>query len=261
MNPQRSFRLAYELNPPAVLGAGPPRNGIVRADIKLFLDRVEQISLHVDSLHLTDSVLGTPRISSVCAAALIKDKVRHSLRLVCNLRTCDHSLNGIVQMVGEAHALGVKGIALVRGDLPMHGVPLRNDPVKVLSYLREIGFQGDEIKLYLTTSPDATPSSLALKLRAKPDGFVTKTITSIESFERLSDYLMSRGMEVMAPILVPSEKNRLPAKLVGLDWASYSDDVVSFVRRVGRKASEVVLSSPNHFASGLTVASLVGGSK
>ena len=39
--------------------------------------------------------------------------------------------------------------------------------------------------------------------------------------------------------------------MIGLDWSSYQQDPAGFVKKAGRMAATVLLTSPNSFQSGL----------
>jgi hypothetical protein len=51
--------------------------------------------------------------------------------------------------------------------------------------------------------------------------------------------------------MVPSEKNRQSAALIGLDWSGYEKNPADFVKQAARMADRILLTSPNSFRSGL----------
>jgi hypothetical protein len=51
--------------------------------------------------------------------------------------------------------------------------------------------------------------------------------------------------------MVPSEKNRQSASIIGLDWSGYEKGAVEFVHNAARIADRVLLTSPNGFKAGL----------
>jgi hypothetical protein len=51
--------------------------------------------------------------------------------------------------------------------------------------------------------------------------------------------------------MVPSKNNQTSAEKIGLDWKEYQNNPVDFILRAGNLASEVLLTSPNSFQSGL----------
>ena len=59
------------------------------------------------------------------------------------------------------------------------------------------------------------------------------------------------GIKVAAVVMVPSEKNRQSASIIGLDWSEYERNVADFVRQAALIADRVLLTSPNSFKSGL----------
>jgi hypothetical protein len=51
--------------------------------------------------------------------------------------------------------------------------------------------------------------------------------------------------------MVPSEKNRQSASIIGLDWSGYEKNPVDFVKQASSIADRVLLTSPNSFNSGM----------
>jgi hypothetical protein len=48
--------------------------------------------------------------------------------------------------------------------------------------------------------------------------------------------------------MLPSQKNKRSAELIGLNWQEYEKEPIEFIRNCGRIADEILLTSPNHFA-------------
>jgi hypothetical protein len=67
----------------------------------------------------------------------------------------------------------------------------------------------------------------------------------------ITDLAKPYGIKVTAVVMVPSEKNRQSASLIGLDWSEYESNPVDFIRQAAKMADRVLLTSPNSFASGL----------
>ena len=59
------MNIIYELNPPKVFLESSLNMNILNQEIDKFIDRTQIILKYVNSLHITDSVLGIPRISSL----------------------------------------------------------------------------------------------------------------------------------------------------------------------------------------------------
>ena len=61
----------------------------------------------VDGIHITDSVLGFPRISGISSAHFIRH-AGNSLPISCSLRTRDRNYTSVMQFVGDAILFGSK---------------------------------------------------------------------------------------------------------------------------------------------------------
>ena len=82
--------ILYEIN--------PPRISDDQNHLNMVLDRVESISSICDGIHLTDSVLGIPRISPLNIAKKIRES-NQKIKLTCSLRVRDKELNTIEEIV------------------------------------------------------------------------------------------------------------------------------------------------------------------
>jgi hypothetical protein len=51
--------------------------------------------------------------------------------------------------------------------------------------------------------------------------------------------------------MIPSEKNKVSAEMIGLDWKEYQNNPIDFIKNAGKIANEVLLTSPNSFRFGL----------
>jgi len=51
--------------------------------------------------------------------------------------------------------------------------------------------------------------------------------------------------------LCPSEKNRISAQNIGLDWSAYEKHPVHFISEAAMLSEKVLLCSPNSFNDGL----------
>ena len=59
--------------------------------------------------------------------------------------------------------------------------------------------------------------------------------------------------------MAPSEKNKLSAEMIGLDFKQYENNPVDFIRQGAEIADEVLLTSPNSFRTGIDLLSLLKG--
>ncbi len=48
-------------------------------------------------------------------------------------------------------------------------------------------------------------------------------------------------------IMIPSEKNSQAAKMIGLDWKEYEDNLLEFILQVGKLVDQILITSPNRF--------------
>jgi hypothetical protein len=67
------MKISYELNPPKIL-IDEDHFDVMRLnqELQILLNRSSELVNLVNGIHLTDSVLGIPRVSSITAASYIK---------------------------------------------------------------------------------------------------------------------------------------------------------------------------------------------
>ncbi len=66
------IKVIYEMNPPKVLYNNFFDHDTINKNIELFMSRAKKVSEYVDGIHLTDNVLGVPRISSLMLVSMLK---------------------------------------------------------------------------------------------------------------------------------------------------------------------------------------------
>jgi hypothetical protein len=98
---------------------------------------------------------------------------------------------------------------------------------------------------------DKSAQSIRNKLDVIPHSLVTQSISSLSDLGEITDLAKPYGIKVTAVVMVPSEKNRQSASLIGLDWSEYESNPVDFIREAAKIVDSVLLTSPNSFASGL----------
>jgi homocysteine S-methyltransferase len=246
------MNIAYELNPPRVTSQGNFDKMRLDSDLAILRDRALQLYAHVDGIHLTDSVLGVPRVASTTAASLIKQDVK-STKLSCSIRTCDRNIITLCQAATDAAIFGIDSLLILLGDAPTDGRDSGLKPSQAVKILREHGFE-QKIKMDLSFPaqiPSRKSPAIQAKIEAKPHAFVTQSISSLFDLAEIVDLAKPHGIKVVACIMAPSEKNKQSAKMIGLDWTSYEKEPIEFVKSAGRLAGNVLLTSPNSFASGL----------
>ena len=257
----RAMKITYELNPPRIVRGDEfdPRN--LRNDIQIMVDRACQLEGRVSGIHLTDSVLGIPRLSSITAASSVLSALgRNSPALSCSLRSRDRNFTSLSQAVGDATILGVESLLILLGDEPADGPGGSYlKPSEALAMLKRMGYN-KWIGLNLSFPArvkDCPPRSVEKKIEARPDCFVTQSISSLSDLGEIVDLARPHGIRTAAVIMVPSEKNRQSASAIGLDWSGYEKDPVEFIKSAGRIADGVILTSPNSFRAGLEILDLL----
>ena len=98
--------ITYEIN--------PPRISADQNALNTLFERVESISTVCDAIHLTDSVLGIPRVSPLNIAKKIRE-TNQKIKLTCSLRVRDKELNTIEEIVKESVGI-VDGVLILMGD-------------------------------------------------------------------------------------------------------------------------------------------------
>ena len=267
------MNIIYELNPPKILHGKNIDLSSLNLEIEKFLSRASIISGITKYIHLTDSVLGIPRLSSLTAAHLILNKIddKNAVNLTCSIRTRDRNMSSIIQCVADSIILNIKGLLFIQGDKPSYGSlnvrSLSPKPTDVISTLDSLGFR-NLTNLDLSISNKVSNiDSLRNKIRVKPHRFITQSISSIEEIKNLKSLLETEsekvgsidgkgkvGIKLIPCIMVPSLKNERAARMIGLDWSSYRDNIYEFIYQLDDLGiSNILLTSPNSFDEGVGI--------
>jgi 5,10-methylenetetrahydrofolate reductase len=253
------MKVSYELNPPKIVRGEQFDSDQLRADIQVMVDRALQLSGLAWGLHLTDSVLGIPRLGSITAARLIEKALgSKSIVLSCSLRSRDRNFTSLSQAVSDAILADIDSLLILLGDEPAN-MPGNSGlrPSEAVSMLRKERYDS-KIKLDLSfpsSVRDCSARAIQKKIDARPHSFVTQSISSLSDLGEIVDMAKPHGIRVAAVVMVPSEKNRQSASIIGLDWSEYEKDPVDFVGEAARIADRVLLTSPNSFRAGLELLS------
>jgi 5,10-methylenetetrahydrofolate reductase len=245
------MKITYEINPPKLVKGTFFDLERLNVDIDIMNSRALKVSNYVDGLHLTDSVLGIPRLSSIGAAGYLK-KINNSLHLNCSIRVRDRNYNSLCQSVSDAILTGVDSLLILMGDKPAKVSGNSGlKPSTALSMLKQDQYS-KHIKLNLSI-PDSLDDKKLIesKIASRPNAFVTQSISSLDYLSKVVDLAKPNGIEVIACIMVPSIKNKFSSDMVGLNWSEYEKDPVDFILRVGKITNEILLTSPNSFDDGL----------
>jgi len=229
--------ILYEINPPRISDDQNILNTV--------LDRIESISPVCDGIHLTDSVLGIPRISPLNIAKKIRE-TNQKIKLTCSLRVRDKELNAIEEIVKESVGI-VDGILILMGDKSNVNSDKSNlVSSQVVTFLNDRGFN-EKLELFISIPANPNLAKIQKKIKAKPKGFFTQVVNSKTSVERLTNFLKPNGFRIIPCLLLPSEKNSKSAEFLQIDWSDYKDNFIEFVCDVHDLAGDVLITSPNDF--------------
>lgn len=231
--------IRYEANPPKILPDADTDEAILK-----FVEKIKTVSKKCDAIHITENVLGHQRVSPISVGEIIKKKIPN-LPITVSLRVRDKSEEEVLDFVEKCITAGFSGILVLAGDPSQTG---KQDsgliPSTVVEKLRGKGFDS-KIDLYLSISNKPDFSKIGKKIGARPKGFMTQVVQSIEQVQSLSDNLT--GFSVIPIILFPSEKNEKSAKFLNLDLAVYSQGFEEFVKKIHAITGDVLITSPSDF--------------
>jgi len=238
--------LNYEVNPPKVIQNRILSHEELQLSLETLKQRVNEISKNCNGIHITDSVLGIPRISPISTGALIRNNDK-KIEITASLRVRDRNLTALTQSVYDAILLGLNGVLVLKGDAPSEG-PKDSGliPSQIVKYFQELGFD-KKINLFLSLPNNPNFDKIQKKIEVEPTGFITQVIQSVEQITRIVDKLGPLGFKIIPCILLPSEKNAKSAEFLKLDWSNYQENVIEFIKEVHKKTGQVLITSPNDF--------------
>lgn len=265
------MNIIYELNPPKILQGESINMSILNNEVDKFLSRATIVLGITKNVHLTDSVLGIPRLSSITAAQLISKKIENPMiNLTCSIRTRDRNMNSIIQSVADSIILKIKGLLFIQGDKPIYGSlavkTVSPKPTEVINTLNSLGF-GNLINLDLSIPNSiSNVDNFQKKIKSRPSRFITQSVSSIEEIRQLKFMLESEcqrhdnnhnnngDISLIPCVMVPSLKNQKAANMIGLDWSSYENNFYEFIEQIRELGiNEILLTSPNSFDEGINV--------
>ncbi len=250
------MNITYELNPPKFLQDKYDFDFVkLNKEIEVLESRVLLLDNITDKIHLTDSVLGIPRLSSISIAKKIEGKLGRKMDLSCSIRTRDRNTISLYQIIADSIIAKIESLLLILGDRPNIGPDIGGvKPTVLLNDLNKMNFNR-YIKFNLSIPSKITEitSVLEKKIEARPHAFVTQSIESISDFGNIVDILKPYKIKVIACIMLPSEKNKKSADMIGLSWKEYEKTPIDFIVQIGKMTDEIILSSPNDFSSGIEV--------
>lgn len=231
--------IRYEANPPKIL---PGIN--LEESISKFIEKIRLISTKCDAIHLTENVLGHPRVSPIKIGKIIRKEIP-DLPITVSLRVRDKNKKEVENFIQEAISLGFAGILVLMGDPSATG---QKDsgliPSQVVKEMHEKKV-GEKIDLYLSISNKPDYSKIRKKLEAKPKGFMTQVVQTSDQVQKLTENL--KGFAIIPIILFPSEKNQKSAKFLNLDLTKYKENFEDFLTKVQNISGDVLITSPSDF--------------
>jgi len=235
----------YEINPPKIPDGMDESSDEVRESIGKLVKRVSDISSLCGGIHITDSVLGTRRVSALTAGKILKDN-HPQLKITISLRVRDRNMNEIKEIVRKSIDIGLDGILVLKGD-PSKDNPYDSGiiPSQAVKKL-ESEFAG-KTSFFLSLPSNPNFEKIQKKISASPAGFVTQVIHSTQQVKRISEKLRLQGFRVIPCILLPSEKNESSAKFLNLDWSEYRKDPARFIKEIHQIAGDALVTSPSDF--------------
>ena len=236
----------YEVDPPKIPEDINVSEDKINALLSKLLQRVSDISNLCDGIHVTDSVLGTRRVSALAAGRLLKTN-HPNLQITISMRVRDKNMEFIKQIVEESIELELDGILVLKGDPSKENqIDSGLIPSQVVKQLNELGY-GKKMNFFLSLPSNPNFEKIHKKITAAPKGFMTQVIHSAEQVQRISDKLRPVGFRIIPCILLPTEKNENSAKFLELDWSSYKENPAKFIKQIHSIAGDVLITSPNDF--------------
>ena len=228
----------YEINPPKISDGEHNARSVLS-------ERIETISSVCDGIHLTDSVLGIPRVSPFEIAKQIRE-YNKNIKLTCSLRVRGKNLNDIEKIVQQSIGT-VDGILVLMGDKSdTMSSKAELIPSQVVKTLNDNGL-GKKIELFLSIPSNPDFAKITKKIDARPAGFVTQVIHSNDQIEKIVDYLGHSGFKIIPCLLLPSKNNVKSAEFLKIDWSNYENDVVGFINKIHSVTDDILITSPNDF--------------
>jgi homocysteine S-methyltransferase len=224
----------------------------VRKSLIKIQKRISLAKKYCDGVHLTDSVLGIPRISPITTGAMIR-KNGLDLDITASLRVRDRNITALTQSVYDAVLLGLDGLLILKGDEPPKGPKdSKLVPSDVVRHFKELGFDKN-LDFFLSIPAEPDFDKIQKKIAAEPTGFVTQVIQSPDQVFRLVDVLKPQGFKVIPCLMIPSENNSNSAKMVGIDFSTYENVLLDFISNIFKTTKDVLITSPNDFKTSLKV--------
>ena len=237
-NQKSTMTVRYEINPPKVSDDGQDARNVL-------FERINMIGSVCNGIHLTDSVLGIPRVSPFEIAKKIRESNK-DMKITCSLRVRDRNLNELKKIVEESIGI-VDGILVLMGDKSDKSSNKEElIPSQVVKALNEDGF-GKKTELFLSIPSNPNFAKIQKKIDVNPTGFFTQVIHSKDQIEKISNQLDSNDFKIIPCLLLPSHKNLKSAEFLKIDWSDYKENIVGFINEIHGITDDILITSPNDF--------------
>jgi 5,10-methylenetetrahydrofolate reductase len=141
------------------------------------------------------------------------------------------------------------GLLILKGDEPPKGPKdSKLIPSDVVRHFKELGFSKN-LDFFLSIPSEPDFGKIQRKIDAEPTGFVTQVIQSPEQVMQIVDKLKPQGFKIIPCVMIPSANNAKSAKMLGINFDTYEQDVVDYITKIHKIANDVLITSPNDFAA------------
>jgi len=242
------MHLRYEINPPKII----KNNNILNHNdianlLKNTYNNISKITKNCNSIHITDSVLGSPRISPLTLTALLKNNYNSDIEITTSLRVRDRNIISITQYVYDSILLKTNGILFVNGDQPyLKSNDSYLTPSSVIKYFKQIGLI-NKMDLFLSIPNNPSFNKIQNKINAEPTGFITQVVNRVEQVSNIVDLLKPHGFKIIPCVLLPSINNLKSALKLNLDWSNYQYRILDFIKEICKMSDDIIITSPNDF--------------
>ena len=237
-NQKSTMTVRYEINPPKISDDGQNIRNVL-------FERIEAISSVCNGIHLTDSVLGIPRVSPFEIAEQTRERDKNT-KITCSLRIRDKNLNEIEKIIEQSVGT-VDGVLVLMGD-KSDSMSNKTEliPSQVIKTLNDNGL-GKKIELFLSIPNNPNFTKIQKKINARPTGFFTQVIHSKDQIEKIADNLKPNDFKIIPCLLFPSQNNLKSAEFLKIDWSAYKENMIGFVNEIHSITNDVLITSPNDF--------------
>ena len=237
-NQKSTMTVRYEINPPKISDDGQNIRNVL-------FERIEAISSVCNGIHLTDSVLGIPRVSPFEIAEQTREHNKN-IKITCSLRIRGKNLNEIEKIIEQSVGT-VDGVLVLMGD-KSDSMSNKTEliPSQVIKTLNDNGL-GKKIELFLSIPNNPNFTKIQKKINARPTGFFTQVIHSKDQIEKIVVGLKPNGFKIIPCLLLPSQNNLKSAEFLKIDWSNYKENIVGFINEIHSIAGDILVTSPNDF--------------